>query len=214
MATIIRVSIMGAMPSGEVWSVNPVYRLGSGLGTTVSAAQCQTIATAIAARVVPTGLMNALSTSTTVTGCRVEAREMDGSLNAQAEAVKATPTAGNGGTTAHPYQTAIVASLRTSTVGARGRGRLYWPATGMLLTVATLRVSAANVSSILSGMKTYLSGISTDIDTTLGGNTLGVWSRASADTHAVTSIQMGDVLDVQRRRRDQLIESYSSVTYP
>jgi hypothetical protein len=63
-------------------------------------------------------------------------------------------------------------------------------------------------------MKTYLSGISGAIAATLTGVDLSVWSRTTPELYTVTSIQAGDVLDVQRRRRDQTIESYQSLTYP
>ena len=139
---------------------------------------------------------------------------MNGDLDAQAEAVQAAPRPGTGGSNAHPYQTAMVFSLRTGIAGASGRGRLYWPATGTVITASTLRIQASNVTSALSGAKTYLSGINAAIETTLGGAALGVWSRTKVETYAVTSLQCGDVADVQRRRRDQLIESYSALTYP
>lgn len=213
MATIIRVSLQGALPNGEKWSVNPVYRLGTGLGATVSAAQCTTIALAINAIVIPTGVRLMQSSSTTNTGVRVEAREMNGDLDSLAEVNRATAIAGTGAQ-GHPFQTSMVSSLRTGIAGPRGRGRLYWPATGVTMVTSSLRVANNDVVSYLSGVKTYLSSINAAIETTLGGTALGVWSRAAVETYAVNQIQMGDVCDVQRRRRDTLIEAISAVTFP
>jgi hypothetical protein len=213
MADLLRVSIIGAMPGGEEWSVNPVYSIGGDFGTPVSATQAQTIATAIAAIAVPTGILAQVASSTTFQGCRVEARSLAGVLESQAEGIKAVATPGSGGS-GKPFQTSAVSSLRTARAGASGRGRLYWPVTGISLATATLRPTSADMTSLTSGVKTYLSAIQTAIDVTLDGVSLAVWSRKLLDLFPVTSIQMGDVLDVQRRRRDQLIESYTTLAYP
>jgi len=49
---------------------------------------------------------------------------------------------------------------------------------------------------------------------TLDGVALAVWSRKNADLYVVNSIQTGDVLDVQRRRRDAEVENYNVLAYP
>jgi hypothetical protein len=213
MAEVLRVSIIGAMPTGEEWSVNPVYSIGGDFGTTVTPQQAQTIATAIAAVAAPGAILAAWVPATTLSGCRVEARALDGTLETQAEAIKATPQVGTGASP-HPFQVALVSSLRTAFPGARGRGRLYWPATGINISSSTLRPISSTVVSVLGGVKTYLSAIQTAIDATLDGVALGVWSRTSQDVNVVQSIQMGDVLDTQRRRRDTLVEVISSTPYP
>lgn len=213
MADVLRVSIKGVLPGGEEWSINPVYSIGGDFGTPVSSTQASTIAIAIAAVAVPTGLLALMSSSTSVIGCRVEAREFDGTLESQGEASKGVPTNGSSAQ-ANPFQTSAVVSLRTALAGASGRGRLYWPATGAVIDSPTLRPPTATITSALSGAKTYLSGIQAAIDVTLDGVALAVWSRKLLDATVVSSIQMGDVLDVQRRRRDQLVETYQSLTYP
>lgn len=212
-AQVMRVSILGSMPSGEEWSVNPVYAIGGDFGTTVSAEQCQTIATAIAAIVVPTGITQNLSSAVAVTGARVEARTLAGDLESQGEAFKAVPATGSG-SSPHPFQTSIVSSLRTSRAGASGRGRLYWPVLSMSLGTSTVRPTAATVTSFMTGVKTYLSSIESAIEVTLTGVSLVVWSRKLLQTNNVTAIQVGDVLDVQRRRRDSLIEAVQTTSYP
>lgn len=213
MADLLRVSIKGTMPSGEEWSVNPVYYIGSDFGTPVSSTQANAIAVAIAAVAVPTGLLNIMNSSCFVTGARVEARTLAGALESIGEAVKASPTAGSS-STALPFQSSAVISLRTATAGASGRGRLYWPATGAPLGTGTLRILPATVTSALAGAKTYLSGIQAAIDVTLDGVGLAVWSRKVPELYNVNTIQMGDIVDTQRRRRDQTVETYSALSYP
>src|SRR6187551_1381009 len=119
---ILRVSINGTMPGGEVWSVNPCWELDGSVGVTVTQADALTIATAISALTLPTGLQNMMGANTFWTGTRVEARQVTGALDAQADAAKTTPTNGSGNTV-HPFQTSVVISLRTSGVGAQYRGR-------------------------------------------------------------------------------------------
>lgn len=214
MAEVLRVSIKGNMPSGEEWSVNPVYAIGGDFGVPVSPTQANTIAVACAAVSVPSGLLKLMSVGTSVSGIRVEARTLAGVLETQAEAVKGTAQIGTG-TAPHPYQTSAVISLRTPLAGASGRGRLYWPATGMSIDTTTLRMGSSDHLAIPAAAVTYLSAIQAAIDVTLDGISLVVWSRKGAgSTQNVNSIQAGNIFDTQRRRRDQLIETYAAATYP
>lgn len=214
-ANVIRLSIFGTLPGGEVWSVNPVWQIG-GVATAedITQIEAQTMATACAAVSVPAGVTQIMSTSTMLTGVRVEARRWDGTLAAQAEALKGTPTAG-AGAAGNPYQTSLVLSLRTGGIGGSGRGRLYWPCTGLTIQPTTLRPSTTNVTSTLAGMKTYLTSLGTALNASLtNAPVLSVWSRVGASTTPVNNLLMGDVTDVQRRRRDQLVESYQSLAWP
>lgn len=211
MADLLRVSIMGQMPTGEEWSVNPCFKLASP-GTTVSTDAAQTVATAIAAVAVHTALRNCMNTTTTATDVRVEARTAAGALESQAQATRPTAVSGTG-SQAHPFQTAVVCSLRTAAVGGSGRGRIYWPGTGQVIAASTLRISTADLTSILSGFQSYLTSVRNAIATTFTGVQLAVWSRKNSSLANVSSIQVGDVLDTQRRRRDTLVETYQSTLF-
>lgn len=211
MADLLKVSILGDIPVGEVWSVNPIFSLNS--SPEVSWDQLNTIATAINAVTVPAGLLVQMSTTTTVKGVKLEARNTNGTLQAQLEQLRGTPVTGTG-SAVHPPQVSTVLSLRTVKPGPSGRGRLYWPANGMVIGSADGRMTTANAGATATAMKTYLSGISTAINTTLGTNTLGVWSRKTLGIYGVNRILCGTVLDTQRRRRDTAVETYSSVVYP
>lgn len=212
MASVIRLSILGTMPGGEVWSVNPTWFLLDE-PTEVTGTEAQTIATAANAVVVPTGLRAILNTSSFFTGVRVEARHRDGTLEAQGEAVKAVPLAGTGAGN-HPYQTSSVTSLRTATAGAKGRGRLYWPATGSGTTASTLRMDATTQTSLLSAVKTYLNLLTPTIAASAGPAELSVWSRTTNGFSKVINLRQGDIFDTQRRRRDALAEGYQDLVFP
>jgi hypothetical protein len=200
------------MPQGEVWSVNPVFFLLDEPAS-VSQAEALAIATAVDAIAVPTGLRALMSASTTFTGTRVEARTRDGILEALGEHTKATPTPGTG-TFQHPYQISSVTSLKSGFPGGQGRGRLFWPATGGQLDPATLRFSSTLMGTFLTGVRTYLTGISAAVAVSAGPCELAVWSRTGTAAHKVVTIRQGDVADTQRRRRDSLSEAYTELTYP
>lgn len=213
MAQILRLSIIGGLPSGEEWSVNPCWEIDGTAGQPVPPTLAQTIAAACA-NVIPTGTLTELwNNVTTLRGVRVEARSLAGILESQAESIRTTPVAGTG-TNPHPYQTSVVVSLRTPGVGPSARGRLFFPATGVTLSATTLRLSTSTRDSVLSGAKSYLTALETAIKASLPEANLTVWSRTTQNFHNVTQLQMGDVVDVQRRRRDQLIESYGAVAFP
>jgi hypothetical protein len=211
-ANIIRLSVGGTMYGGEVWTVNPVFGIVAP-GAPVGYDDCLTIATAANAVAIPTGLRALFNSQTTFATMRVESRLWDGSLEAAAEHVKGTPVAGLL-TSSLPYQTSVVTSLRTAFPGAQGRGRLYWPATANILLGATMRIDPTTVTNLLAGVKTYLSGLETAVQATVASARLVVWSRTSETGHYVNRIQIGDVTDVQRRRRDTITENVTSGVYP
>lgn len=214
MADLLRVSLSGALPGGEEWSVNPCFSLGGDFGEPVSAAQASAIATAISGLTLGAGIQALMLTNTSWSGVRVEARTRDGQLQALGEAVRATPTLGTG-TTPHPYQTSVVTSLRTALPGASGRGRLYWPANGVAINSSNLRIGSPIPANLAAAVKTLLTAMDGAITAQLTGAVAPVvWSRTRQLLTPITAIQVGDITDVQRRRRDILVENYTAVSYP
>lgn len=213
MAQILRVSILGVMPGGEVWSTNPCWEIDGEGGAPVSPSQALTIATALGAVTPAAAVVSMMAPNTNLTGYKVEARSLTGTLESQAEFLRPTPVLGNGAVS-HPHQTAMVLSLRTPGIGAVARGRLYFPATGQTIQSADYRLSSAAATSLLSGLKAYLLNLEAGIKATLPNANLTVWSRSTANFHNVTSLQLGNVLDTQRRRRDALSEGVIAGAYP
>lgn len=211
----IRVSINGTAPTSEVWSINPIFAFGDFDQPTPSFEDMQDAAQAVADVAVPADLRSPLGAGMTRTGARLEGRTLSGALQVVGEATSAAPLAGTGSAT-KPYQTAVVFSLRTANPGARGRGRVYWPAIGASMDATTLRWNAAQQGTALAAFKTYMAAIGTAMATPLGfpAGRLVVWSRATPALYSVNVIAAGDVFDTQRRRRDRAVESYASVAYP
>lgn len=213
MADLLRVSILGEMPGGEKWSINPTY--GFTIGIAVSSDEAAAIATAINGVTVPATLMNLNPAAVKIVGTRVEARNLAGDLESVAEVARPTPLVGASAITL-PLQTSLVCSLRTTDSTARGKGRLYWPATGVQLATATHRFTTSTTSQFVGDMVTYLGGIRTAIRSVAGFSTaaLVVWSRVTPKKTVVIQLRAGDVPDVQRRRRDKLVESYNVAPVP
>lgn len=211
----VRVGILGQTTGGEVWSVNPVYDPSLEFGSGVDQSALDAAAAAIALIAPGVQLLAGLSTLMQITGARLEVRnDTDDSLMAISVAQRATPLNGTS-SPKMPLQAASVFSLRTNTPGASGRGRLYWPALGFSI-AATGRLDSTFTGTINGQMKTYLLAIRDALATafpTIGFN-VAVRSRLTKTTPHVVRMQCGDVVDTQRRRRDNFPEAYNSVTIP
>lgn len=125
--------------------------------------------------------------------------------NSDAASVMSTPTfgtalAGTSSTNA-PAQTALVASLLSTTPGRTGRGRLYLPGTGLPIAgdhrsgAGTAGGSARNTASLL----TAINGSS------LAGSSVVCIVASTAGPRPITSVRVDNRPDVQRRRADKLL---------
>jgi len=211
----VRVSILGLSPGGEVWSINPVFDPSGEFPGSVDQTNLDAATDAIAALNPGTLLLTFLSSALSVTGARVEVRnDTDDSLIGTSTQVRATPLSGSA-SALRGAQTALVLSLRTTTPGGSGRGRIYWPAIGRSVD-SQLRFSSADTLGAATEMRTYLNAMRSALATAFVGIgfDLAVRSRATHTTPHVNRIQVGNVPDTQRRRRDSMIEDYQSLTYP
>jgi hypothetical protein len=210
-----RVSILGASPNGEVWSINPVFDPFGEVVPPTDQNALDTAADAIASLTPGTALLSLMSTSLWVTGCRLEVRDdATDALLAISTQLRNGALAGTG-TPKRGATNALVISLRTTTPGASGRGRIYWPAVGEDVG-SDLRFSNAIALGALGGMKTYLNAMRAALAAAWPGGAfdLSVRSKTTKSTPHVNKIQVGNVLDTQRRRRDGLVEDYQSLSFP
>lgn len=218
-----RLAIRGTLPSGEVWSINPVFdpegEIVLSWDQATGDAMVAALIAAITSTTLPAPIKSALSSNVNITGYRLEGRDEAERLVGVSEAAYATPLSG-GGSLGLPLPTSATISLRTNTPGARGRGRLYLPflvASGAVGTNG--RIPAATRDALGGAMRTLLGLIESTLTSTAGlgpGESLklAVRSVTSHQSHIVNRIQVGDVPDTQRRRRDALAESYWTAAYP
>lgn len=211
----MRLSLKGQLPGGEVFSINPTFRLTEPTNVGNPSSMASSIASALVARTIPTNIINNINSQSSWTSIRVELRTGDFSLQGVGEVRYASPKSGSG-TTPHPPQTAIVASLRTSLPGRSGRGRLYLPMTGFPLQ-PNLQMLEAQATAIVTDLRTWLRDLANTATAAYPApgpdHVLVVHSRKTNTAQDVISIQADTVLDTQRRRRDKLVGSRAEVTY-
>lgn len=208
------VRILGYLPGGEVWSVTPKF--ASPLGCVEEYDDLLAWAQAIGAYIqgLPTNnrLRGYLSNQAGIEGVRVEYRDAANQLAQAAEFIFTTRLPGNG-VPNKPYQCSVVASLRTGRPGRSFRGRLYWPCLSGSLSTATMRllpddtgVFATNMAELLDAMRT---------SSPLEHDLMSVVVSLTTDTYTgINEIQVGDIIDTQRRRRDSLLEGIVSRPFP
>lgn len=215
-----RASLQGTLPGGETWSVNPCFMVGNDIGPVGwDQTAGQAAAVAMAALSPGTALRAAAGAGAPLTLIRLEMREDTHVLRGAAEAPY-TGTAFTGGLT-KPVQTSVVLSLRSDTPGRSGRGRLYWPGVGDIGLSGAGRIGGTLPQTIATQASTYLRALQDAIKNAAFPSTpITVELAVVSTTHAgmqtrVNRVQVGDVPDVQRRRRDRLPEVYASAPlYP
>lgn len=214
--------LKGSLGGVEVWSTSNSWGI-FGLAPDVpdqalTDGMAAALRTFLTAANVPSSLKILLGTTGQLDALRVEYRAEDETTMNVSEALLNTPVVGAGTTNKTP-QDAVVISLRTSTPGARGRGRMYWPALSATLNTS-FQLTTPTPTTINGDAKTLLAGIGTAMNgvyiaaASAKRVVLAVRSGTDHASRDVTSLQVGSILDTQRRRRDNLPESYVSVTYP
>jgi hypothetical protein len=121
------------------------------------------------------------------------------------------PTGGESSTQLPP-QNSIAVSWRTQQIGARGRGRIFLPAT----TSGALsggHVSTGAADDITAAAVTFLEALAY---TSASWNVIPIVTGAPYVGYGIINqVRVGSVMDTQRRRRNRLTEVYTStnVTY-
>lgn len=129
----------------------------------------------------------------------------------------ATPIEGNGsGAINMPAQCSTVLTLTSSLPrGLGAKGRMFLPQVGGQVGSSDGKMNPTIQTNVKNGMQTFFNGVNSDLgirgDVILA--TKGRTSPAAAGFNKqVTGIRVGDVIDTQRRRRNNLVEVYSSAT--
>lgn len=209
------VRILGSSPGGEVWSINPRFYHPSGTPVT-EYADLLTWATAInslnSGAFWPVTLMSLISSTGGIRGVRVEYIDESGNLAQAAEYIRPTVITGTG-SMSKPLQTSMVVSLLSGRPGRSFRGRLFLPYWGSPILGTDGRIPPAGRDSVLAAMQVWLTAVGAAAPIG-GGMVLAVVSQTTGLAVRITQLQIGDVPDTQRRRRDALVEQRTGIVFP
>lgn len=156
-----------------------------------------------------TGITNFWATAeelfcTDVETTRATTVELDPATGGQLTGAESTRAdAGTSTSTCLPFQCAPVVTLRTSVLSRAGRGRFYAPSLAVDQ-VAAGRMTTAARDTLADAAEAMVQGL------TSAGGTLVIYHRSTGTTTPVTSLDVGDVIDTQRRRRNKLVEARTS----
>ena len=122
----------------------------------------------------------------------------------------AYPT-GDDGANLLPLQNSVVVSHRTPQIGRRGRGRVFRAGVSTNANDAHGMIGSTYVTSLLNAEVALLEALSgtygvTDHTYTRAAVIGSPWTGFGA----ITSARVGNRMDTQRRRREQVVEAYTS----
>lgn len=156
---------------------------------------------------VSTTLRTALSSSGTIDRVRIEYYNGAGGLTSVVESTS-SPVAGL--TIAdQPYSSACVLSLSTGLSGSRRRGRMYWPALAAAVDANGKFTGTTSATNFAISAKELIDLIGSSYGGALNLEP-GVYSGVLDDVTTVTAVRVGSIPDTQRRRRDNLVETYAT----
>lgn len=162
--------------------------------------------------VLPPSLLQLLSSAGSLRVVRLEARTSTGNLIQAAEWTPSAAIVGSQQAT-KTFQSALVLGIRTGRPGRSFRGRAFWPALGASTNSSTGRVSPSVITTVASETAKFLADIGRAAP--LGSALVPhVESRTLRLATRATNVDVGDVLDVMRRRRDKLIEQRVEAVIP
>jgi hypothetical protein len=195
--TLVELAHRGTLPGGEVFSHSIWVDSGSALAVVATDAAAAFIAE-LTAEVDAEWNENVSWTSLHAS----EVVEATGLVVATVDSAMVVP----GGLSGNPLppQCAMVVSLRTSLAGRSHRGRSYLPAPDPDTMTTGGRYGATVCTNMVTAFKAYLDALDG-----LGHDPV-VYSRLNHAVRVIESIDIGDVVDTQRRRRDTLLETRHS----
>jgi hypothetical protein len=135
------------------------------------------------------------------------------SLTAPTVSACRTPIVGTATGSALPPQNAIAVSLLTTARGRGSKGRFYVGGLSTNAIGTTGQLNSSMVTALNAATKTFVTNLnnSPGIDP-IYAPALVVWHRKDNSFSRVNAIAVGNLMDTQRRRRRQLVETYTEVT--
>lgn len=195
---IYRVTIFGHMETGEEWNTTWHVSKATGQAAVVSAAAVDAITTAWSGTNSPAGKLETYySADLGVDGVRTD--ELDFSNKNVSQIIASLALVGVAADPLLPPNLAVGVSLRTDLPQKSGRGRNFLPSP-VITTVAAQKIDTTVQTAIKNAWLAALNSMLADTCRVVIYNAL---NRTFQD---VVSVDVGDVFDVQNRRRNQQTE--------
>jgi hypothetical protein len=200
-----RHDVIGSLPVGDIFDFS--FWTQSLDGSSIDQVHLNAF-TAINSAVVATA--DAYTGGVHFTGVKTHTYDLANFHTSLAVRESALDVAGTSSGDSLPQEVCMVLSLRTDTPGKSGRGRMYLPAIkSSQLTPDGLYQSVVIDEILTAWHDAWVTMTGSDQSTTPV-----VVSRLHHNAHAVTSMNIGNVPDVQRRRRNRLTESRTTTAFP
>lgn len=211
-------TLMGTMLGGnEIWTTS--FWMGEeGFGATIPT-QAAVDAIAVLWQAFFTHGDSKINSSFKTTGVKLALIDDEGESDPDNTKYKyyATPISGTSTDSGiMPPQVSLCATLTSAKVRGWGsKGRMYLPGVNAPL-LSDGHINSTTVLGIVGKLKTFLDGVNASVDVTLpvALNAAATFSGTAIHGNGifpVTGVKIGNVYDTQRRRRNQLVESYQAV---
>jgi hypothetical protein len=209
-----KVTIFGTSFQGtEIWSTG--FHMGDPTGDSLPPTELGAAYIAAQWKIFFQTANSAISNKWFTTGVKLATIGTDGKTvgNEVAYHYEATPYSG-AGSTHFPAQCALVATLTTAVPrGLASKGRMYLPGVAAAITDAG-KLSNTVSGAVATNLKTFFDSVNASIDATGSVITASPGSKpplvGAGVFRPVTGVRVGDVIDTQRRRRNQLVEIYEN----
>jgi len=199
-----RGTVKGHLEGGEIFNFTTHYSAVTGQAATGATALADAVTLMWSGTNSPAGNITALYPAA-IGVDRVVMDELDSSGKNVSQGRASLSLVGTGTDEPLPPQNAVVVSLRSDTPTRAGRGRFFLPSP-VVTTVIDQRLDSAAQTDILHGaqaMLNHMIGLSFQPV---------IFHRFDPTETDVVSIDVGDVFDTQRRRRNKLVETRVSAT--
>lgn len=122
-----------------------------------------------------------------------------------------TPASGSSTGLVYPADTVVVSLRSPSTFGEANRGRMYLPHCAINRVTATPFMNGTAIGNVATAAALFLNTVNDVCNTGPEPGVIQIMSsKGTGTSKGVTSMAIGNVLDTQRRRRNRLVENYTT----
>ena len=147
-----------------------------------------------------TGIKKYYIAATTVTSVRTASINTANGRQLDALAAADVLAGTHAGGSTLPQEVAIAVTTRGANANRRSRGRFFLPAPASDQSTSSGRLVSASQVDIADHVQAMMQSLTGDAVTPV------IWHRDLLSSTTITRVDVGDVFDAQRRRRDKLVE--------